>query len=55
MLRFSNATYTFDDPALPPAEADQMVVRAVTDTTSLTDDQTDDFEGSRSTGRRSPR
>ena len=38
------ATYIFDDPTLPPVEADQMVVRAVTDTTTAADDQTDDFE-----------
>lgn len=38
------AGYLFDNPALPPAEPDQLVVRAVTDTTSAPDDQTDDFE-----------
>jgi hypothetical protein len=43
-LRFSDATYTLDDPTLPPAEADQMVVRAQTDTVLAPDDQTDDFE-----------
>ena len=38
------SSYTFDDPTLPPADADQLVVRAVTDTTSAVEDQTDDFE-----------
>lgn len=45
VLRFSNATYTFDNPALPPAEADEMVVRAATDAFVPASDQTDDFEG----------
>ena len=43
-LSFSDGTYTLDDPTLPPAEADQMVVRATTDTLLAPDDQSDDFE-----------
>ena len=38
------SSYTFDDPTLPPADPDQLVVRATTDTTSAVEDQTDDFE-----------
>jgi hypothetical protein len=38
------AGYIFDDPALPPADPDQLVVRAFTDTLSVAADQTDDFE-----------
>ena len=44
VLRFTTPNYVFDDPALPPVEADQMVVRARTDTVAGNDD-TDDFEG----------
>ena len=45
VLQFNTGTYTFDDPALPPVEADQLVVRAVTDALpAATQDNTDDFE-----------
>jgi hypothetical protein len=44
VLRFSDVRYNLDDPALPPVEADQMVVRAQTDTVLEPDEQTDDFE-----------
>ena len=42
VLRFNG--YNFDGPTLPPAEADQMVVRARTDVPVGSDDS-DDFEG----------
>jgi hypothetical protein len=44
VLRLTTPGYAFDDPTLPPTEADQLVVRAATDTLSASDDQTDDFE-----------
>jgi hypothetical protein len=46
VLEFTDPPYNLDDPNLPPAEADQMVVRARTDAnvTPLTDRDTDDFE-----------
>jgi hypothetical protein len=47
VLAFTDGSYDLDDPNLPPAEADQMVVRARTDADIApgTDRQTDDFEG----------
>jgi hypothetical protein len=49
VLEFTTAggdDYDFDNPDLPPVEADEMVVRATTDVgAAVTNDDTDDFEG----------
>jgi hypothetical protein len=44
VVRFASPPYIFDDPALPPAEADQIVIDAFTNVTSVPSNQTDDLE-----------